>query len=325
LKISIFLYLLVFTPMLFFESVVSSAWLVLRKGIRSVPPLITAVVVVFVTSDAWRILGAGFTPRFFVLVTLFLLASMLFLTRRFKHYWEQDIDVKEFKGKVDVDASEDEVAVLLRGIRTSMKGAKKADGRDRGGTEHAPGGERDGVDSSQWRRFNELLKWGAKPTPLVKPTGRLCQAYVYAGYITFSAFFLIFVALFVSGTLILVGLILINAKETGILAQSADIYWTLWGNVVISRQLLSLSLSLGAFAAFFLVAAQRTEDRKEFTDNMLARLRQILLVYSVYCRARDHAAEWTGVSVKSDPRDEGPQGRNDQEEPTAAPGPRSRP
>ena len=39
----------------------------LSKSIRTVRPLITAVVVVFVTSDAWRMLGAGFTSRFFCL------------------------------------------------------------------------------------------------------------------------------------------------------------------------------------------------------------------------------------------------------------------
>jgi hypothetical protein len=47
---------LVLLPLWLFLSVLKSAWLILEKGVRSVPPLITAVVVVFVTSDAWRIL-----------------------------------------------------------------------------------------------------------------------------------------------------------------------------------------------------------------------------------------------------------------------------
>ena len=46
--------------------------------------------VVFVTSDAWRILGTGFTPRFFMLVSTFLLASLLFLIRR---DWWADFNV----------------------------------------------------------------------------------------------------------------------------------------------------------------------------------------------------------------------------------------
>ena len=62
-------------PWQFIWSGAKSAWDILGKGIRSVPPLVTAVVVVFVTSDAWRILGTGFTPRFFLLVSAFLLTS----------------------------------------------------------------------------------------------------------------------------------------------------------------------------------------------------------------------------------------------------------
>jgi len=45
------------------RAALSSSWDVVRKGVRGVPPLVTAVVVVFVTGDAWRILGTGFTVR----------------------------------------------------------------------------------------------------------------------------------------------------------------------------------------------------------------------------------------------------------------------
>ena len=61
------------------KSVVSSTVDLLRAGVRGVPPLIAAVVVVFVTSDAWRVFGSGFTARFFILVTVLLLASCCFL------------------------------------------------------------------------------------------------------------------------------------------------------------------------------------------------------------------------------------------------------
>jgi hypothetical protein len=82
----------------------NSAWDILKKGVRSVPPLVTAVVVVFVTGDAWRILGAGFTVRFFILVCAFLTASLLFLIR--VDWW------------TDVSADEDEAESLLQGIKT---------------------------------------------------------------------------------------------------------------------------------------------------------------------------------------------------------------
>ena len=170
-------------PLQFLLSTVSSGWHVLKKGVRSVPPLITAVVVVFVTSDAWRILGTGFTVRFFVLVGVFLLASLFFLIR-YKDYWEEDIYVPE-----------DEANKLLEGIRGQ-------------------------------RNFDWLIERGAEVTPMIKPTGRRGQIAVYISYLALSAFSIIGAALFVSGGLILVGLILINADETKNLAQSVNIYWT---------------------------------------------------------------------------------------------------
>jgi hypothetical protein len=51
---------------------------------------------------------------------------------------------------------------------------------------------------------------------------------------------------------------------------------------------------------FFLVAAQRAEDRREFTASVLVGFRQVLLAYTVYSRACAHAAEWTGVPVRLD-------------------------
>jgi hypothetical protein len=88
----------------FVWSSVNSAGDIVKKGIRSVPPLVTVVVVVFVTSDAWRILGTGFTLRFFMLVTALLLASLLYIIRQ--DWWE-----------ADVAAAEDEVKDLVDGIK----------------------------------------------------------------------------------------------------------------------------------------------------------------------------------------------------------------
>ena len=150
------------------------------------------------------------------------------------------------------------------------------------------------------RNFDSLIELGAEATPMIKSTGRRGQVAVYISYLALSAFSIIGAALFVSGGLILVGLILINADETKNLAQSVNIYWTL-GHVVITRQLVSLSLTLGAFSALFLLAGQRADDRKLFMENVLVSLRRALLVYSVYCRAHDCAKEWTGIPVKSAP------------------------
>src|SRR5215469_1718393 len=193
----------------FIWSGVISAKDILGNGIRSVPPLVTAVVVVFVTSDAWRILGTGFTPRFFLLVSGFLLASLLFLVRN--DWW------------ADVVAGEDEAKSLLNGIK------------------------RWHTDS-----LERLMNWGAKPVPMKRPCA-LRAVYAYLAYLALLAFALITVALFVSVILIIVGLILISANETRKLAGSVYTYQSFPDGVAATKQLFSLSLSLGAFAAFFLV------------------------------------------------------------------------
>jgi hypothetical protein len=265
-------------PWQFIWSSARSAWDILGKGIRSVPPLVTAVVVVFVTSDAWRILGTGFTPRFFLLVNGFLVASLLFLVRR--DWW------------ADVDVAGVEVAPLLEGIK-------------------------------HWNRdsFDDFMCRGATPVPVQKPCG-LRKVYAYLSYLALIAFALIATALFVSMILIIVGMILINTNEAKNLAGSVDIYH-LFPGIMVTKQLLSLSLSLGAFAAFFLVAALHSGDRDEFIKNTLTRYRCALLVYTTYCRARDSSKEWTGISIELKPRKRGTLELDHQEEDAAVPATRA--
>ena len=241
------------------RSVLNSGWDVLRKGVRGVPPLITAVVVVFVTGDAWRILGNGFTVRFAVLVVVFLLASLLFLIRW--NCWD------------DIDAKPREATDLLAGIKHKR-----------------PVG------------FHAFTDRGVEPSPISRPRG-FGAVWVYTGYWMLCAFALVIAALFVSSALIVIGIILIDKQQTMTLANSVYVYQTLPGGVVITKQLLSLSFSLGAFAAFFLVAAQRPSDRRAFIKNVLVRYRRVLLVYTIYCCAHDQAAEWTQVPVHVKPLD----------------------
>ena len=245
------LQLAVVMPWQFAMSLARSAWDMLRRGIHGVPPLITAVVVVFVTSDAWRILGSGFTVRFAVVVAVFLVASALFLIRG--NCW------------LDIDAEHAEADRLLADIRQSL-----------------PEG------------FHEFTRRGIKAAPMVRPSGRHAVR-IYLSYWALAAFALIIAAGFVASALIIIGAILISKNDTAIMAQSVDVYRSLPGGFVITKQLLSLSLSLGAFAAFFLVAALHPEDRDAFMRDVLARYRQALLVYSVYCRAHDRAPELTQV------------------------------
>ena len=78
------------------RSLVSSTVDLLRTGVRGIPPLIAAVVVVFVTSDAWKIFGSGFGARFWILVALLLLASCCFLV-----HWDPWLDLGSDKAEAD--------------------------------------------------------------------------------------------------------------------------------------------------------------------------------------------------------------------------------
>ncbi len=242
------------------RSVLSSTWDIFRNGIRALPPLVTAVVVVFVTSDAWRILGNGSANRFWLLIAVFVAASLLFLIRW--RCWD------------DIDVSPKQVDKLLGGI-----------------TLKRPTGFRAFIDPD----------YGVQPAPINRP-GPLGTVWVYTGYWLLAAFALLMTMAFVALALIVVGVILINKNETITLANSAHVYHTMPG-LVITRQLLLLSASLAAFAAFFLVAAQKPTDRKRFMRNVLVRYRRVLLVYTVYCAAHDHAAPWTQVEVRDKPLD----------------------
>jgi len=92
--------------------------------------------------------------------------------------------------------------------------------------------------------------------------------------------------------LLVIGAILINTKETVNIAGSSFVYIPLPGGGAVTKQLVSLSVILGSFAAFFLVAGQRPGDRKKFMAVVLRPIRLALLTYSVYQYAK-RASELT--------------------------------
>lgn len=246
--------LIVLVPWETARSVLNSSWDVFRKGVRMVPPLITAMVVVFVTGDAWRILGSGSTLRVVILIAMFIVAGVLFLVRF--NCWD------------DLDADPKQAEKLLEGIK-----------------HRRPAG------------FQDFVSHGVPAAPIQRPRG-FGQAWVYLGYWLLCTFALIVTAAFVSAALILIGVILITRGETVTLASTVHVYQTFPGGNVITKQLLQLSFSLGAFAAFFLVAAQKPGDRRGYMRNVLLRYRRVLLVYSIYRGARRQAIEWTDVPCK---------------------------
>jgi hypothetical protein len=220
----------------------------IRTNLRIIPQLLTAVVVVFVTSDAWRILGTGFSARPITLWVVFIVTAWLFLIRY--SYW--------------ADITTVDLQDLLR--TAESKGY-----------------------------LNSFILLGAVPQEMEKPDDRAARQFVYVTYMVLTLLSLLEVALAVAAALTVVGMILVSKSETSTLANGVHVYFTLPGQVVLTTQLVSLSISLGCFAAFFLVAGQRPEDRGIFMNSCLKDLRRVLLVYSIYRRACTSSAAWTGI------------------------------
>lgn len=143
--------------------------------------------------------------------------------------------------------------------------------------------------------LNTFIVLGAVPQEMEKPDDSAGRQFVYGTYLALTLLSLLEVALAVAAILTVVGMILVSKTETDTLASGVHVYFTLPGNIVLTAQLVSLSISLGCFAAFFLVAGQRPEDREVFINSGLKDLRRVLLAYSIYRRACTGSAAWTDV------------------------------
>jgi len=238
------------------RSVAASVYKILTRNIHSIPPLITSLIVVFITSDAWKILGNGFTLRLIILWVIFMATSLFFLTQR--DYWK------------DLKRSGDDAADLKK----IVKGHPAID---------------------------DFIKAGGEPA-IAEPDCRSARIYVHVNYWLLSLLALLGVAFTVAFILLVIGAILINAKETANIAGSSFVYIPLPGGGAVTRQLVSLSLVLGSFAAFFLVAGQRPRDRQKFMTVVLRPIRLALLTYSVYQYAQNRASELTQNRVMTKDR-----------------------
>jgi hypothetical protein len=143
--------------------------------------------------------------------------------------------------------------------------------------------------------LNSFIQLGAVPQEIEKPDARAARQFTYCTYMVLTLLSLLEIALAVAATLTVVGMILVSRDETSTLANGVHVYFTLPGHVVLTRQLVSLSITLGCFAAFFLVAGQRPEDREVFMSSCLKDLRRALLAYSIYRRACISSLAWTGI------------------------------
>jgi hypothetical protein len=123
---------------------------------------------------------------------------------------------------------------------------------------------------------------------------------VYFGIVVAN---LLLVGTLVAVSLVLVGVIRIDATLTGQLAGApAHILLRLpVGGMIITQQLLSLSLTLGGLAilSFVVVSLPDRKARAEFADTATIGLRRVLYAYGVYQAALDNEAALTGVSSRN--------------------------
>jgi hypothetical protein len=66
-------------------SVYASVYNIMTRSMRTIPLLITSLVVIFLTADGWHILGNGFTSRLIILWSVFIIAKRI--SRSSARYW----------------------------------------------------------------------------------------------------------------------------------------------------------------------------------------------------------------------------------------------
>jgi hypothetical protein len=128
---------------------------------------------------------------------------------------------------------------------------------------------------------------------------KLAMINTVAVYLSIIAANLFLIGFLVSGGLILIGLIRINADLTRQLSGApAHVILHLPGNMVITQELVSLSFTLGGLAilSFAFVTLPNQKARFDFVSTATGGLRNVLLAFMVYQAAQENEAPLTGVS-----------------------------
>jgi hypothetical protein len=149
--------------------------------------------------------------------------------------------------------------------------------------------------SAKLTRIGHELPAGPKLSRL----GAINVTAIYLGIITAN---LLLIGFLVSGALTLIGVIRINAALTRQLTGgSAQILLRLPGGMVISQELLSLSLTLGGLAilSFTFITLPNRRARSHFASTATSGLRRVLIAFTVYQAGRINEAALTGVSSRS--------------------------
>ncbi|HEV2944858.1 MAG TPA: hypothetical protein VGX26_07090 [Solirubrobacteraceae bacterium] len=208
-------------------------------NIENAAPLVAALIVVFLTGDAWKIVGRTASWRLAVLTTIFLGAGTLLVMnlRKFPD------DLSEFTE----DTQTPSYADTLGGHLARLDGL--------------PHGESPGTRFGGW-------------------------ANVVILYVLAIVSNLIVLGLLVAAAFVLVGVLLIDANTTKELTgQTPHVIWHLpVGGLVLTRELLSLALGLGALSALSFAAAglPNAAARKEFRREVTRGLVGTLVAIAIY-------------------------------------------
>jgi hypothetical protein len=224
-----------------------------RRSVAVAPALVATLIIVFLTADAWKILGQGFDWQLAALLALLFAVSLGVLAdfgRRDHHLASSQF---EFLGLVASTPAQP----LAEGLGRLM---------------------------------------GTPPAvPLSAPI-RFVRAVLYVGVVTLN---LVVISCLVAAALVVVGVIRIDAALTGELAHHhAHVIARLPGHMVLTEELLSLSLSLGALAALFFAVGLGRAERAAFLKRAMRNLRRTMAAYVTYVAAREHEHDLTGISSR---------------------------
>jgi hypothetical protein len=134
--------------------------------------------------------------------------------------------------------------------------------------------------------------------PMLSRLAMINTTTVYLGILTAN---LLLIGSLVSGGLVLIGLIRIDADLTSQLSGApAHVILRLPGNIVLTQELLSLSLTLGGLAvlSFAFVTLRNRKARSAFASAAASGLRSVLFAFTVYRAGLENEAALTGVSSR---------------------------
>jgi hypothetical protein len=210
-----------------------AVWESAKLMLRNVPVALATVVIVFFTGDSWKILGEGFSWRFFGLGGFFVLTGVAALARR------SDLQT----------ATRFEDHELVELANDTPAGA--------------------------------LIAAGVQPVALeqVDVATRVNIGVLYVLAVTLNMFM---AGVLVAAALVAVGVIRIGSSLTKQLSGAQAHVIVHIGSVELTSQLLSLSLSLGGFAALYVAASGLGDDRVRFERRAARDVRRTLAALAVY-------------------------------------------